>query len=673
MLARIRRVSTLSAAIALAAVAVMAVDGAATATTATTAAASAARPLAAAGATAGATAAAPHISTLPNGDRVLITGSGQTSSVAVMAPDGSNVPAVRYTPNAQHSYVIPESVLAAPAQFVASQYELPAPSAPSKPAVIPYFPMGIVQINGTGMDGRAAEGFTFLTNVDDSNRWSNPIPLTNGVARVAVPTGHYSATTLFTETDPTTNIPTTRQLVQLDITVAGAGPVTVTADERAATSQVTATTPRPAVHDSGILLDNRTDLNGQTSILMTPADGPTYTNATKPAQVGGFTYQVLGWGASSPAGTADPYLYDVMFPASDHIAANQSYRIDASTLGTIHNSFDIDPGFTSHKGAYLTGSVFPRGTGFARVYSVTVPGTLTTYYGPPAGGAEYVRDVIPDAPAAGIEPPMIDLQTFNPAYTGPTESWRTWGHGPLTPQAGRYGGDAPCRSCADGGVVDLGLDALQDSNPDTVGGPGGPANSHFTVYRDGVQIASQDGYPWVEVTGQSQQPGTYRLVFDQDLSQFPLAQSTATHTDITVPYTPTPDPAWTFPVANICYAQAGGTTPCSILPVLNLNYQLATDDTGTSHGPVAVLALTVGHQSYNGAGSNAAITAESVSVSYDKGVTWTPASVIPAGQGRFVALWKNGAKGSTPWLKVTATDALGGSITQTVANAYTIG
>ncbi|MEY9856987.1 hypothetical protein ABH935_002595 [Catenulispora sp. GAS73] len=665
MLARIRRVSTLSAAIALA---VVTVDGAATATTASTAATSAARPLAAA-----TTATAPQISTLPNGDRVVIIGSGQGSTVAVMAPDGSNVPAVRYAPNAQHSYVIPESVLAAPAQFVASQYEVPALSTSNKPAVIPHFPMGIVQINGTGMDGEAAAGITFLTDVDDSNRWSNPIPLTNGVARVAVPTGHYSATTLFTETDPKTNIPTLRQVVQLDITVAGGGVSTVTADERAATSQVTATTPRPAVHDNGILLDNRTDLNGQTSVLMTPAVGPTYTNATAPAQVGGFTYQVLGWGASSPAGTVDLYLYDVMFPASDHIAANQSYRIDASTLGTIHNSFDNDPGFTSHKGVYLTGSVFPRGTGIGRVYPVTVPGTLTTYYGPPAGGAEYVRDVIPDAPAAGIAPPMIDLQTFNPAYTGPTESWRTWGHGPLTPQAGRYQGDAPCRSCADGSVVDLGMDALQDSNPDTVGGPVGPENSTFTIYRDGVQIASQSGYPWTELTGQSQQPGTYRLVFDQDLSQLPLAQSTATHTDITVPYTPTPDPAWTFPVADICYAQGASTTPCSILPVLNLNYQLATDASNTSHGPVAALLLTVGHQSYGTAGANAAITAETISVSSDKGATWTPVSVIPAGPNHFVALWKNGAKGGTPWLKVTATDVLGGSITQTVANAYTIG
>ncbi|MBS2547149.1 hypothetical protein KGQ19_09720 [Catenulispora sp. NL8] len=664
MLARTRRVSTLSAAIAMA---VVAVDGAATAAAsplAPRAAASAARPLA---------AAAPQISTLPNGDRVLITGSGQVSSVAVMAPDGSNVPAVRYTPNAQHSYVIPESVLAAPAQFAASQYEIPALSAPSKPAVIPHFPMGIVQINGTGMDGDPANGFTFLTNVDDSSRWNNPVPLTNGVARVAVPTGHYSATTLFTQTDPTTNIPTLRQVVQLDITVAGTGLTTVTADERAATSQVTATTPRPAVHDSGILLDNRTDLDGQTSVLISPADGPTYTTATAPAQTGTFTYQVLGWGASSPAGTADPYLYDVIFPASDHIAANQSYQIDASKLATIHNAFDNDPGFTSHKGAYVTGSVFPKGTGVSHIYPITVPGTLTTYYGPPASGAEYARDVIPDAPSAGIEPPMIDLQTFNPAYTGPTESWRTWGHGPLTPQAGRYQGDAPCRSCTDGSTVDLGLDMLQDGNPDTVGEPIGPENSHFTVYRDGVQISSQDGSPWTEITGQSQRPGTYRLVYDQDLSQFPLAQSTATHTDITVPYTPTPDPAWTFPVDNICYARADSTTPCSILPVLNLNYQMATDDSNTSHGPVAALLLTVGHQSYGTAGANAAVTGATVSVSYDKGETWTPVSVLPAGPNHFAALWKNGAKGSSAWLKVTATDALGGSITQTVANAYTIG
>jgi hypothetical protein len=68
------------------------------------------------------------------------------------------------------------------------------------------------------------------------------------------------------------------------------------------------------------------------------------------------------------------------------------------------------------------------------------------------------------------------------------------------------------------------------------------------------------------------------------------------------------------------------------------------------------------------------VTGATVSASFDKGATWTAASVAPVGDNHFIAVWKNAAaKGATPWLKVTASDALGGSITQTVANAYTIG
>lgn len=58
-------------------------------------------------------------------------------------------------------------------------------------------------------------------------------------------------------------------------------------------------------------------------------------------------------------------------------------------------------------------------------------------------------------------------------------------------------------------------------------------------------------------------------------------------------------------------------------------------------------------------------------MSYDAGKTWVPAAAAPTGDGHYLAAWLNSApKGSTPWLKVTATDAIGGSISQTVANAY---
>jgi len=74
-------------------------------------------------------------------------------------------------------------------------------------------------------------------------------------------------------------------------------------------------------------------------------------------------------------------------------------------------------------------------------------------------------------------------------------------------------------------------------------------------------------------------------------------------------------------------ARASNTAPCQILPVLNLGYHLDTDATNTGGKPLQKLDLTVGHQSFDGIGSQADITAATVSVSYDNGKTWTDAHV----------------------------------------------
>jgi hypothetical protein len=109
-----------------------------------------------------------------------------------------------------------------------------------------------------------------------------------------------------------------------------------------------------------------------------------------------------------------------------------------------------------------------------------------------------------------------------------------------------------------------------------------------------------------------------------------------------------------------------------VLPALDLNYQLATDQSNTSTSPVQVLQLRVGHVSYDGAGSHAPIRSASVQVSFDNGATWKSVPVFGFA-GNYVALWANPAAGTNPSIKVTATDANGGSITQTVTNAYTVG
>jgi hypothetical protein len=162
-------------------------------------------------------------------------------------------------------------------------------------------------------------------------------------------------------------------------------------------------------------------------------------------------------------------------------------------------------------------------------------------------------------------------------------------------------------------------------------------------------------------------------VYDTDLTGAPgVSQSIRTHTELTVPYTPVAGPGSALPAADSCEGQSA-STPCQILPALTLGYHLATSEHNTSSAPVQVLRLRVGHTSYDGAGSDAAITSAAVSVSFDGGTTWQRATMAGSA-GQYTATWPNpaSARGSDPEITVTAADAIGGSITQTVTSAYTI-
>jgi hypothetical protein len=106
------------------------------------------------------------------------------------------------------------------------------------------------------------------------------------------------------------------------------------------------------------------------------------------------------------------------------------------------------------------------------------------------------------------------------------------------------------------------------------------------------------------------------------------------------------------------------------MPALTLNYRLDTDQSNASALSEQTMHLTVGHLSYDGHGSHAAITSAAVSVSFDGGTTWQQAT-LTGSAGSYDATWKN--TGTTaPVLKVTAEDAAGGSITQTITDAYGI-
>jgi hypothetical protein len=101
--------------------------------------------------------------------------------------------------------------------------------------------------------------------------------------------------------------------------------------------------------------------------------------------------------------------------------------------------------------------------------------------------------------------------------------------------------------------------------------------------------------------------------------------------------------------------------------MMTLNYQVQglTSDGLTSAGPQQVH-LDVGHIQL---AAPAQITGATAQVSYNEGQTFQPASVTSLGGGRF-QIGFSAPAGVDVTLRVSAADAAGGSITETIMRAY---
>lgn len=549
------------------------------------------------------------------------------------------------------------------------------------------YPLYIVQLNVTDESGKPASNADVeVINTDDVTRGQTDVPVVGGVGRIAVPAGHYSVFAIFTDTGSDEKTLTAVRMVTItDFTVPGTPGVTAVAvDERSATAPISVTTPRPATPDLRSVDFYRRAAAGNVAFtgLSALPDVPLYVSPVGPAKIGSLHY-VVQWGGAAP--DANPaYRYDVAF-AADRVPASETFKVLPSQIATVQQHFSADPGAAQFGGTgeLLNGpvdSVTARGVPTAFGVSViltaggqngeAMPGNMTDYLGT-ADSDQWAEQV--NTPSGELL--NADVQTFR---AGETYSV-SWAHGPLAAGLGQHDGAQACRACIAGHTLSLGLDPAGDSEPGHVTFEpvpfepvGLPAEYQFALYRNGVQLADSTGdSDGAVVSGVPDSPATFRAVLDVNLAGQPgFTQSTHTHTDLTVPYDPAADTL--LPADDSC---AGGParTPCQILPALTLSYQLATDESNTSQVAVQTMRLQVGHISYDGAESHAAITAAAVWVSFDGGTTWQQATVTGS-SGQYAVSWPNpaSARGTDPAIRVTASDAIRGSITQTIYNAYTI-
>jgi hypothetical protein len=540
-------------------------------------------------------------------------------------------------------------------------------------AVGPHYVLHTLEVDSTDADGAPLSAVALLLNVGSHTSENAYLPIGDGIARIEVPAGDYSLGTDVYDYDSSGQPIDAREMVLDDITVPDAAGATTTVrfDESDATSPISAVTPKPTTPEFTTATWTRADPTGWTDVVenVVQGDVPMYVDPQPAATTIGSTHfqvQLLDAGPT----TGPQYRYDAAFEDTT-VPADEAYRLVPSQLATVQQGFYDDPADDGTGDQFLVNAIDPYNASFQSYFPVqSYSGPVTEYVGT-ADAAEWEQGAGNDSDGVVVGDPHV----FQAGH-----SYRVdWLRGPLAPNVGQYS-NAPatndvCFACASGSTATLGFNWFGDSEPDHVGIESyGDNPTGLAVYENGTLIVSSPYVFQYELGALPAGTVTFREVYDTQVVGNSLeSQSTATHTDLTFRYTPGSDPDTTLPSSYACDYTQAVAAPCQVLPVISLNYRIAENHLDTSAAPVQSMALTVGHLSYDGHGSHAPITSARVSVSFDGGRSWVPALVAGL-DGHYTVLWRNpvSAAGTSPELQVAATDASGGSITQTITAAYTI-
>jgi hypothetical protein len=548
------------------------------------------------------------------------------------------------------------------------------------PPATPRFPMATLRILATGADGQPASfGEVIPVNVDDVRKYTAFPPfISGGEGRISLPVGNYGL--LFVTFDFTSEQFVDRLVNVSDYKLTKAQ--TLSVDFRTASKDVTVDTPRPAVTDDFESAWGRADVTGLTGLALDEegTDTVTLVDPGLPAKVG-----QLHWSNRfhrvSPDG-AEPYTYDLRFDSPGSIPADLHWKVTAAELTTIAAGYHLDPGIVPPQDSLITRFSFLPWLDFGFQALLPIPA--------PTARTEYVNgrpDIIWEADFIGWDVFDFDFSAFadetldaNRVYQAGASVVEDWGKAPIAPGLATDLGNAPpdfrfnCPACREDDDIRVQLDPVDtvpghrqfvDRPQDTPLGPVA-STSRIQLFADGTRIADNGTLFLSLDVPVSPAAATYRLVADTTHTAPWTSLSTATHTEWTFgsahPATATAPASWT------CGNVETTTGTCAVLPLLTLRYAAPVDVANTATGGAQHLGLAVAPMQHAPSVPITSVTAE---VSFDHGRTWTAATVTGSG-GSYDAAYTAPA-GSTVSTRVTAHDANGGAITQTIIDAYAVG
>ncbi|WP_254896673.1 hypothetical protein [Amycolatopsis sp. Hca4] len=554
--------------------------------------------------------------------------------------------------------------------------------APKRQAAQPRSVMRTVSVDATDIAGKPADtGIAFLYNTDDGNTLApdeNFNYFSGGTAKFSVPDGHYSALGVFWTTDADGNPTELRFSAQPEFAVTADAAVRV--DAKRASSKLTWVTPRPALPDDTGFLFRRAARTGP-ALLVDFDAGPGVPIAVSPTSVPVRTGALQTYPYSrlvSPPGPGTPYEY-VLQKATIGVIPQQRYVITAKDVAAVDATYFSE---YSSLGLRQRSGMFTFEDGGGRPsHPIQLPRKQTEYVSAApdlewfGGMSKYVLPGPFPGWAGG------QYEAFR-SYRGGTSVTEGWNRFPLHPTGAVALLSEPTVSTLPaatraGDLLRFSFTPFSDNEPGHTGfGYYGEARDtitgHYRLTQDGTTLAEGSPSGGFEAAFEQEAgagPATLGLTIDAGRTGPMYHQSTASHTEWT--WKSQHVEGATLPPALYCArGENGPDRTCAVEPLLTLGYAVGglRPDGSTVAGPQG-LDLTVGHLQASAA---APVTAATVQYSTD-GTTWQDAAVTARGGGVFhadFAAATEAFRGLDVSLRVTAADAAGATITETITDAY---
>ncbi len=497
-----------------------------------------------------------------------------------------------------------------------------------------------------------------------------------GVAKFSVPVGTYWAIGEFSNGAGTAvRISVLPQFkVRNDTTVA--------VSEQAATSEITIATPRPTVTDQKAFELIRYGNPGSSvaAIWYYPKTSLWVSPTTAKPTLGSLQTFTAATMTSPPKVRGSSYAYNLLFAGPRDVIPAQHYVALSAQLAAVTER--IYQGVKS-VGSWSSFAVFPAQFGelLAPLLPVSLPIVQTEYFSAGPGIAWQSQYVQYRSTLAGGQ---TDATRTFPAGQHLTEDWGTY---PLHPQpvvqllGGRFADLAPKLPAAyrTGNELNLDETPFSDNTPGHLGGyiparHAGTSVASYAVYENRTRIAAGT-FPFGVLPGQqiqvrvSPKPSVIRFVLDA-----------ATRGPV-YPLSPSSQTTWTWKT----YAQPRAQLPdgwycgitdytkvihkCAVQPLLTLSYLVHGMSLAGLAAPGAQqVDISVGHLQL---APTSPVTRATAQYSLNDGRSWRSASVTTAGSSQ-VQIDFDAPAGTDVSLRVTATDAAGSSITETIDRAYGI-